>query len=187
MIPDGTSLPVVSLTRWYQWYILGGEEKLAMDPYFCGLVKIHSSNAPIGDSAPTTSTYMTGYYSMTGFVSTYPKSDPENDIYPTDSLRQYQPLATLAEAAKIIQNKSIGVVATCFFPHATPADVTAHNFNRNDYVALARVMAHNNLDVVISGGTNYLRDIERRELESTGTQIITDDITAFREADGNKL
>lgn len=187
MIPDGTSIPVVTLSRWYQWYVEGGDERLAVDPYFCGQVKTHSSNAPIGDSAPTTSAYMTGYYSVTGFVSTYPRHDPINDIYPTDSARQYQPLTTLAEAARIAQGKSIGLVATCRFPHATPADVTAHNYNRNDYSAIARVMAHNNVDVVIAGGTSYLKQAEREHLLKTGTLVIEDDINSFRTFKGKKL
>lgn len=187
MIPDGTSLPVVALSRWYQWYIEGGEERLAADPFFCGLVKTHSSNAPIGDSAPTTSAYMTGYYSVTGFVSTYPRHDPENDIYPTDPERQYQPLTTLAEAARIVNGKSAGVVVTCNFPHATPADVTAHNFNRNDYAALARVMAYNGVDVVMGGGTSFLKAQEKAHLESLGTTIVADDINAMRNYKGSKL
>lgn len=69
LIPDGTSLATVSMARWLQWYTNPDKPNLNLDPYLCGTVRTHSSNAPIGDSAPTTSCYMTGYPSRTGYVS----------------------------------------------------------------------------------------------------------------------
>jgi alkaline phosphatase len=59
MIPDGTSVGVYSASRWYKFYNKMGD-RLNIDPYFTGTVTTHSSNAPIGDSAPTGSTYATG-------------------------------------------------------------------------------------------------------------------------------
>lgn len=108
LIPDGTSFGAVSLARWKQWYENPDKPNLFIDPYICGTVRTHSSNAPIGDSAPTTSCYMTGYPSRTGFVSTYPPHDGDNDIYPTDPERAYQPLVTVLEAAKMMKDKATG-------------------------------------------------------------------------------
>ena len=156
LIPDGTSLASVSLARWIQWYENPDKPNLNIDPYICGTVRTHSSNAPIGDSAPTTSCYMSGYPSRTGYVSTYPVADPGNDIYPMDSSRAYQPLTTVLEAAKILKGKSTGLVFTCEFPHATPADCSAHSYNRGRYDWISRQMAHNDLNVVIGGGTSLL-------------------------------
>ena len=51
LIPDGTSLATVSMARWLQWYTNPDKPKLNIDPYLCGTVRTHSSNAPIGDSA----------------------------------------------------------------------------------------------------------------------------------------
>ena len=70
LIPDGTSLATVSAARWYQWYLHPDKPKLFIDPFLCGTVLTHSSNNPIGDSAPTTSCFMTGYPSRAGFVAT---------------------------------------------------------------------------------------------------------------------
>ena len=70
LIPDGTSLATVSMARWLQWYTNPDKPNLNLDPYLCGTVRTHSSNAPIGDSAPPTSSYMTGNPSRTGDVST---------------------------------------------------------------------------------------------------------------------
>src|SRR5574344_1030611 len=121
MIPDGTSTSLLSASRWYQWYLDSTCTHLNIDPLLCGLVKTHSSDAPIGDSAPTTSCYMTGQPTQTGFVSTYPVAT-QHDLVPVDAARAYQPQATLLEAAKQLQHKSTGLVFTCEFPHATPAD-----------------------------------------------------------------
>ena len=103
MIPDGTSIGVYSSARWYKVYNNMGNA-LHVDPYFTGTVSTFSSNAPIGDSAPTTSCYMTGIPSRSGYISTYPVHDPGNDLYPIDSTMAYQPLATILEASRI-ENK----------------------------------------------------------------------------------
>ena len=59
MIPDGTSIGVYSAARWFKHYNNMGDG-LMIDPYITGTVTTFSSNAPIGDSAPTGSTYATG-------------------------------------------------------------------------------------------------------------------------------
>ncbi|OAV75721.1 Alkaline phosphatase 4 precursor [Bacteroidales bacterium Barb7] len=187
MIPDGTSLPVVSISRWTQWYANPDKPDLNIDPYLCGTVSTFSSNAPIGDSAPTTSCYMTGYPSRTGYVSTYPEQDRENDIYPTDPARAYQPLTTVLEAAKMTQGKAVGLVFTCEFPHATPADCSAHSYNRSKYEWIAPQMAHNNLSVVIGGGVSLLSAGDEEYLKANGYHIYKDDLNGMRTDTGDKM
>lgn len=186
MIPDGTSIGVVSAARWYQIYNKLGSDRLAIDPYLCGTVKTYNSNAPVGDSAPTTSCYMTGYLSQAGNVAIYPAVDSVHDIHPVDPARSYQPLTTVLEAAKYDLKKSTGLVATVEFTHATPADCSSHYYDRGNYKYLASQIANNNIDVVIGGGVKELSDPIRAHLESIGTQLITDDLTAFREYDASQ-
>ena len=124
MIPDGTSLSVYSAARWFKYYN-GLGEGLNVDPYISGTVTTFSSNAPIGDSAPTGSTYASGVLQQTGNVSIHPEVS-DNDIFPVDGNRTYQPAATILEASKLLKNKAVGLVVTCEFPHATPADFSAH-------------------------------------------------------------
>lgn len=185
MIPDGTSIGVVSAARWYQIYNKMGAN-LAIDPYLCGTVKTFSSNAPIGDSAPTTSAYMTGMPQKTGNVSIYPVADPENDLIPVDPAKAYQPLATILEAAKYQQNKSTGLVVTVEFPHATPADCSAHYYARGNYKYIASQMAYQNLDVMFGGGNSILTDDIKQHFKNTGTTLIQDDIKAFRNLKGRE-
>ena len=187
MIPDGTSLATISLARWMQWYADPAKPKLNIDPYICGTVRTHSSNAPIGDSAPTTSCYMTGQPSRTGYVATYPLSDPANDIYPTDPARAYQPLTTVLEAGKLLKGKASGLVFTCYYPHATPADCASHSYKRGKYDWIASQMAHNDLNVVIGGGTSYLTPEDEAYLKADGYGIFKDDLKGMRDYKGKNL
>jgi len=187
LIPDGTSLSVVSAARWYQRYNHPEITQLRIDPYLCGTVLTYSSNAPIGDSAPTTSCYMTGYPSRAGYVATYPPADPMNDIIPMDSNRAYQPMMTVLEAARITRNKSSGLVFTCEFPHATPADCASHTYNRSKYEWIIPQMVHNNLDVVIGGGAGLLTDNHKQFLQDEGYGVFLNEIDSFRNYKGNRM
>lgn len=187
LIPDGTSLATVSTARWLQWYTNPDKPNLNIDPYICGTVRTHSSNAPIGDSAPTTACYMTGYPSRTGYVSTYPVADPANDIYPMDPDRAYQPLTTVLEAAKLLYGKSTGLVFTCEFPHATPADCSAHSYNRGKYEWIAPQMVHNDLSVVIGGGVSLLPAEGEAYLKANGYGVYKNDLKGMRADKGDKM
>ncbi len=166
LIPDGTSMDILALSRWYKYGICQQDACwLNIDPYITGLVKTHSSDAPIGDSAPTGSTYATGYLSRTGFVATYPTSSgKDKDLVPVDPKRAYQPLYTILEAAKY-NGKSTGLVFTCQFPHATPADFSAHTPKRDKYFDISKQMVYNRLNVVFGGGTQYLSPEKRDDKE----------------------
>ncbi len=166
LIPDGTSMDVLALSRWYKFGICQQDACwLNIDPYITGLVKTHSSDAPIGDSAPTGSTYATGYLSRTGFVATYPTSSgKDKDLVPVDPKKAYQPLYTILEAAKY-NGKSTGLVFTCQFPHATPADFSAHTPKRDKYFDISKQMVYNRLNVVFGGGTQYLSPEKRDDKE----------------------
>ena len=184
MIPDGTSIGVYSSARWYKVYNNMGDA-LHVDPYFTGTVSTFSSNAPIGDSAPTTSCYMTGIPSRSGYISTYPVHDPGNDLYPIDSTMAYQPLATILEASRIENNKATGLVVTCEFPHATPADCAAHHYNRGNYNAIAPQIAYQNLDVMFGGGNRILTDDIKQHFQNNGTTLIQDDRAAMLNYEGD--
>ncbi|MDR1707918.1 MAG: alkaline phosphatase [Prevotella sp.] len=186
MIPDGTSIGVVSAARWYQIYNNLGGSNLAIDPYLCGTVKTFSSNAPIGDSAPTTSCYMTGMPQQTGNVAIYPVADPANDLIPVDPAMAYQPLATILEAAKYQQDKATGLVVTVEFPHATPADCSAHYYARGKYDYIASQMAYQNLDVMFGGGNSIITDDIKQHFKNTGTTLIQDDVNTFRNFKGKE-
>ena len=187
LIPDGTSLPVVSAARWYQRYNQQNMNGLNIDPYLCGTIFTYSSNAPIGDSAPTTSCYMTGYPSRAGYIAMYPPADPLNDIIPMDTAKAYQPMMTVLEAARITQNRATGLVFTCEFPHATPADCAAHTYDRSKYKWIVPQMVHNRLDVVIGGGASLLTEDERQFLKNEGYGVFLNNMDSLRNYNGNRM
>lgn len=187
LIPDGTSLATISAARWYQWLLNPELPALYIDPYICGTVRTNSSNAPIGDSAPTTSTYMTGELSQTGFIATYPPADRANDIFTVDSAKAYQPMMTVLEAARIVYGKSTGLAFTCEFPHATPADCSSHDYSRGNYKNIAEQMAHNQLDVVLGGGNSFLKAEERAYLAKNGYTVQSDDLAGLRAFNRKKI
>ena len=184
MIPDGTSVGVYSASRWYKFYNKMGD-RLHIDPYFTGTVTTHSSNAPIGDSAPTGSTYATGVLQKTSNVAIYPEADPGNDIFSVDASRTYQPAATILEASKVLKNKAVGLVVTCEFPHATPADFSSHYHTRSAYQFIAPQMAYQNMDVMFGGGNSILTDDIKQHFRNNGTTLIQDDRNALLNYAGN--
>ena len=161
-------------------------DRLHIDPFFTGTVTTHSSNAPIGDSAPTGSAYATGVLQKTSNVAIYPEADPENDLYPVDAARTYQPAATLLEAAKLLKNKAIGLVVTCEFPHATPADFSSHYHTRSAYKFIAPQMAYQNMDVMFGGGNSILTEDIKRHFKNNGTLLIQDDKNALLNYTGDE-
>lgn len=187
MITDGNSIGVLGASRWLQYYRDPSITSLNVDPWVSGTVITCNSDAPIGDSAPTTSCYMTGHRSRAGYVATFPPYKGKANIGFVDSTRAYAPAATLLEAATQLKGKSAGLVFTCQFPHATPADCSAHYYNRSEYGILADQMVHNNLDVVIGGGTNYLNKPNEEYLKSHGVNVYRDDIAAMRKDKSNKM
>ncbi len=183
MIPDGTSVGVYSAARWFKHYNNLGDG-LNIDPYFTGTITTFSSNAPIGDSAPTGSTYATGVLQQSGNVAIHPEVD-NNDIFPVDASRVYQPAATILEASKIEKNKAVGLVVTCEFPHATPADFSAHHYKRSNYKALAPQMAYQNLDVMFGGGNSILTDDIKQHFKNKNITLIQDDKNALLNYNGS--
>lgn len=187
MIADGTSLSTVSLARWYQRLQDPSQIYLNLDPYISGTILTYSSNAPIGDSAPTTSAYMNGMPSITGFVGTYPYSDGANDLIPVDSTMAYRPLMSLWEATALTQGRRVGLVVTAEFPHATPADCIAHSYKRSRYEWIAKQMVNHKLDIMMGGGVDILTPALRARLEERGYGVFTDDINALDTYKGRQM
>lgn len=196
MITDGTSLPTLSAARWLKCYRNGPgatpadtawRGNLNIDPWLCGTVRSICSNSPIGDSAPTTSCYVTGHSSLAGYISTYPPSRGRNDLEPIDTTRADAPMASILEAGRILKGKALGMVFTCQFCHATPADCSAHHYSRNESQLLADQTVHNGFSVVIGGGNHYLSPQSEKYLLKRNYSVIRNDLAALRANRSKKL
>jgi alkaline phosphatase len=157
MIPDGMSVTATTLARWYSG------QKLAMDELASGLVRTYSSDAVIADSAPAGSAYATGWKSQTGNVAT------SGAVYNMPGVRipseKLRPLGTILEAARLA-GKATGIVVTCEFMHATPADFASHDPSRSSYDNLSEQMVYNGLTLLLGGGTKYLTPESRKDREN---------------------
>lgn len=164
MIPDGTSVDVMGLARWYKGYVQEKGYSLAIDEIASGQVRTYWAAGPITDSAPSATSYATGKKSTSGYIGvlakevTVPGVDP---LGPNDSQRPY---VTTMEAAKQI-GKSTGLVVTCNIQHATPASFSSHYPDRNPYQVLGEQQVYENLDVVLGGGSDYLTANKRDDKE----------------------
>lgn len=178
MIADGTSISSVSLGRWYQRVLDPDKIHLNLDPYLSGTVLTYCSESPIGDSAPTTSTYMNGVPSIAGFVGSYPYTT-SHDLIPLDSTMAYRPIVSAFEAARLGLNKKVGLVATSEFCHATPSDCMAHYYRRSRYDILIPQLAQNGVDVLYAGGTSLITPEIESILSREGVKYYKNDMAAL--------
>lgn len=159
LIPDGASYNLVTLARWYKG------EPLAVDKIISGMVKTHCSDKRFPDSAPTSSAYATGVKTKAPYIG-------------VDSMAM--PQMSVLELARL-KGLSTGVVVTCEFPHATPADFVCHFDNRDGrgYSNLSRQFVYNSPSLVFAGGEEYLQlNKISGELKNKGFSLVTD-MTGF--------
>lgn len=157
MIPDGMAIDGVTLTRWYH-----GGEPLNMDSMASGLVRTHSSDAPIADSAPAATAMATGHKSHTGFVGVLAD---ENTLYGTEPLAdadKRRPVANVLEGAQTL-GKATGIVSTSEVMHATPAAYSAHADSRKNYDALSEQQVYQGMDVVLGAGSKFFMAENRKD------------------------
>jgi len=141
LIPDGTSTGLVTLSRWYN-----DNNPLAIDPYICGLIRTHNSDGKFPDSAPTSTAYATGVKTKAPYIGLNCNAEPR---------------VSVLELAKR-KGLTTGIVVTCEFPHATPADFVCHFNNREsgNYKNLAKQFIYNSPNIVFAGGEKYLHGYE---------------------------
>ena len=75
LIPDGTSLSLVTLSRWYN-----ENKPLAIDPLLCGMVKTHNSDGKLSDSAPAATAYATGTKTKAPYIGVDSNKNPRISV-----------------------------------------------------------------------------------------------------------
>lgn len=159
LIPDGMSVEGTTLARWYK-----GGTPLALDEMASGLVRTHSADAAIADSAPAGTAFATGHKSHTGFVGVLPDIADMPGVDPVTPGEERRPVANLLESAKLT-GKSTGIISTSEVMHATPAAFSAHYPDRSNYDALSKQQVYNGVDVVLGGGSKYFTPEGRTDNE----------------------
>lgn len=139
-----------------------GDKPLAIERASVGgMVKTHSANNRVTDSAAAATAYATGDKTKNGSIS-------------VDTLGM--PLETILEKAERA-GLFTGIVATQHIMHATPAAFYAHVPNRNMYEDIALGLLPSGIDVAIGGGRRYLTDRKDgrnlvEELEKQGYTMV---------------
>ena len=156
LIPDGTSSSLLTLARWYN-----DNEPLAIDPYICGMIKTHTIDGKFPDSAPAATAFATGMSTISPYIGMDSAGNPRVSVL---ELARRKGLST-------------GVVATCEFPHATPADFVCHYNSREKeekYEVLAKQFIYNSPNLVFAGGERFLeKNNYHRLLKPNNIELIT--------------
>nr|WP_043110740.1 alkaline phosphatase [Paenibacillus pasadenensis] len=156
LIPDGMANEATALARYYKG------SSLALDALATGMVRTHSADAPIADSAPAGTAFATGFKSHTGFVGVLPDKATMPGQAAIAKGEERRPVASVLEASKRA-GKATGIIATSEFMHATPADFSAHYPDRKSYDALSMQQVYNGIDVVLGSGSSFLTPAGRKD------------------------
>ena len=135
MIGDGMGLTQITAGM---YTIPSGKLFLEQFP-ITGLIRTHSSNKLITDSAAGATAFACGCKTYNGAIGVYPDKKPC--------------LTILEQAAKA--GKATGLVATSSITHATPASFIAHVSSRSEMEEIAVFFMQSPLDLFIGGGLKY--------------------------------
>lgn len=149
LIPDGMPVDTLAIARWYT-----GGELLAMDTILTGMVRTHSADAPVADSAPAGTAMATGFKSHTGYIGVLPEANTMPGLEPIAEGDALRPVANITEAARLA-GKSTGIISTSELMHATPADFSAHDPSRKNYDALSEQQIFSNINVFLGAGSMF--------------------------------
>ncbi|MGF0095163.1 alkaline phosphatase [Peptoniphilus sp. SGI.035] len=180
MIPDGMSVEALTTARW-----MTKDKKFVMDDLATGLVKTNNSNTPIADSAPAGTAMATGIKTESPFVGCYPTKGGMPGAIEIEKDREKQPIANVLEGAER-SGRSTGIVSTSNIQHATPADFSAHNPDRNNYEDLGEQQVYQGMEVVLGAGSTYLSKESRKDKEDLISEIKNKGYDYFDTLEGMK-
>ncbi|MHC4264425.1 MAG: alkaline phosphatase [Planctomycetota bacterium] len=137
LIGDGMGLGQVMTTR---LSAIGKDGRLNMEIFpVTGIMKNHSSDALVTDSAASATAMACGIKTNNGMVG----MDPDGKKY-----------LSILEAAKK-RSMLTGLIATSSITHATPACFGAHVESRDNETAIAKQLIDNKINVLFGGGRTF--------------------------------
>ena len=148
MLTDGTGPEAWPLARWVKG------SALEVDKILTGAIRTYGADSIITDSAPGATAFATGYKGSDKGISVAPWNITIDAAH-ADPARKFIPLATVLEGARLT-GRATGLVATSNVQHATPAAFSSHWHDRNNYNEIAEQQVYQDIDVVLSGGAQYL-------------------------------
>ena len=122
-----------------------------------GLVKTHSYNTVVTDSASSATAFSSGIKTINRYLGVDHKKNPVTNI--TELLHK-----------KAYVN---GIIATSEITHATPAAFAAHTESRYNTDAIAEQIFYSNNYFVLGGGSDYFRTKENGGLREDGQDYLS--------------
>jgi alkaline phosphatase len=141
-IGDGMTTNMITAARLIAHKSINGyyQSRMQLDKFpVLGHQMTHSIDSFITDSANSATALYTGHKSTVNCLGVYADSSPNKYDDPK--------IETIAELFHRLWNGAIGIVSTAFLADATPAALTAHTRDRNQYGPV--------IDSFINGITNY--------------------------------
>jgi alkaline phosphatase len=187
LIPDGCGVAHMTIARWFKG------SPLAQDSMDVSLVHTFSANSMITGSAAAASAFASGFKTWEASRKARCLSmRPDSLLLPIpeelESREQWRPAATVLEGARLA-GKSVGLVATCYMSHATPAAYASHWHSRNDYNIIMEQMVYQGIDIVFGGGFRYLVDIDTDipGMQYTGARQDNENLYEVLKSNGYKV
>ncbi len=165
LMTDGTGSTHTALSRWYQG------SAFPSDSIIVGGVRTYGADSIITDSAPAATAFATGHKTDDKFVGILPARVTIPGVPAIAEELKYKPVASVLEGARL-NGKATGLVATCNIQHASPAGFSAHWPDRSNFNEIAEQQANENIDVVLSGGKQYLLPTELGGTRIDGENLI---------------
>jgi alkaline phosphatase len=154
LVPDGCGVAHMTAARWYKG------SALTQDSMEVSLVRTFSANSMVTGSAAAASAFATGFKTWEDSrkakcLSMRPDSLLLPEPYEIPVSDQWRPAATVLEGARLT-GKAVGLVATCYVSHATPAAFASHWHSRDYNNIITEQIVYQGVDVVFGGGFRYL-------------------------------
>lgn len=151
--------------------------ELAVDQFpYIGLVRTHSNDHLVTDSAAAGTALATGYKTDNGVIGKAPTEDGT-----------YEEVSSIFTEAKS-NGKATGMVTTARLTHATPAAFTAHIDRRKSEEDIAPQLLDDETDVLFGGGRTYFDDRDdERDLIAEANQLgyaFIEDVDDLQRIDG---
>lgn len=153
-IGDGMAFNHIALTR---HRTVGPDGKLHMERLpITGIVRTHTANDPVTDSAAAGTAIACGIKTNRGMVGMTPDKIPYSSIL------------------ELLDGKGwrTGLVATAEISHATPATFASHVNSRGKQAEIALQLWDNRVDVLLGGGQKYWPQKRLAEAAADGYQIV---------------
>jgi alkaline phosphatase len=141
-IGDGMTTNMITAARLLAHKSINGyyQSKMQLDRFpVLGHQMTHSIDSFITDSANSATALYTGHKSTVNALGVYADSSPNKFDDPK--------VETIAELFHRLARGAVGIVSTAFLADATPAALTSHTRDRNQYGAV--------IDAYLNGITNY--------------------------------